>query len=93
MEQLTSTPDDYRNVVEHKIGELEGVIHARFSKCMLDIVVIEYDPHKTTPYQIYKEARSLNSDLLRKGFLYVEPGLCLLSWYTPMDSSPSLSMP
>ena len=88
MEHLISKPDEYRKAVEHKIGELEGVIHAKFSKCMPEIVVIEYDPHKTTPYQIYKEARLLNDKVPRRGFLYVEPGLCVLSWLTPRVSDP-----
>jgi hypothetical protein len=85
MERLVSKPDDYRKAVEHKISELKGVIHAKFSKCMQDIVVIEYDPSKTSPYQIYKEARPLNGEVPRRGFLYVEPGLCVLSWHTPRD--------
>jgi hypothetical protein len=93
MERLILKPDDYRKVVEHKICELEGVIHARFSKCMPEIVVIEYDPHKTTPYQIYKEARPLNGKVPRRGFLYVEPGLCVLSWHTQRDSDPMIPMP
>jgi hypothetical protein len=93
MERLISKPDDYRKAVEHKIGELKGVIHARFSKCVPEIVVIEYDPNKTTPYQIYKESRPLNGEVPRRGFLYVEPGLCVLSWLTPRDSDPLIPMP
>jgi len=93
MERHVLKPDDYRKAVEHKIGEFEGVIHARFSKCMPEVVVIEYDPHKTTPYQIYKEARSLNGKVPRRGFLYVEPGLCVLSWLTPRDTDPMIPMP
>jgi hypothetical protein len=86
MERLVSEPDAYRKAVEHKIGELKGVIHARFSKSMPEIVIIEYDPNKTTPYQIYKDSRSLNGKIPRRGFLYVEPGLCVLSWLIPRES-------
>jgi len=93
MERLVSKPDDYCKVVEHKIGELNGVIHARFSKCMPEILVIEYDPNKTTPYQIYKESRPLNGRVPRRGFLYFEPGLCVLSWHTPRDSDPLIPTP
>ena len=93
MERLISKPDDYRKAIEHKIGELKGVIHARFSKCMPEIVVIEYDPRETTPYQIYKESRPLNGEVPRRGFLYVEPGLCVLSWLTPGDSDSLIPIP
>lgn len=69
LERLVSKSDDYRKKVERKIGELKGVMHAEFSKCRPDVVVIEYDPYMTTPYQIYQKAKKLNGEVRRKIFL------------------------
>ena len=60
---------DHKNGIEAKLRSKEGVVYAGFSKEHPDIVVVEYDPFITTPDDIYKKARHLNSDIKRKVFL------------------------
>jgi hypothetical protein len=60
---------DYKNTIEAKILNKEGIFYAEFSKEHPDIVIVEYDPSIITPDAIYKKVKYLNGGIKRKVFL------------------------